>query len=208
MNARQTLHTVLALWFATVFTLGMAGGFVTAPGRPPLPILLGATLPLAAFALACAAWPAFRELVRGADLRLLTGLQAWRAGGLGFIALYAQGLLPGVFAWPAGLGDIAIGVTAPWIVMKLVRDDAYAGSSSFVLWNALGVLDLVVAVGTGAASGSLLSGYAAGVTTAPMTTLPLVLIPAFFVPLFVMLHVTAFLQASRRARALPYAMGA
>lgn len=196
MNVRHTTQTVLALWFAAVFALGAAGAFVTPAGRPPLPILLGAMLPFLAFAAAYAGSSAFRELVLSADLRLLTGLQAWRAGGLGFLALYANGLLPGIFAWPAGLGDIAIGVTAPWIVLRLVRDPSFAGSRAFVVWNALGVLDLVVAVGTGAASATLLAGYTGGVTTSPMTHLPLVLIPAFFVPLFVLLHVTAFLQAA------------
>ena len=81
--------------------------------------------------------------------------------------------------------------------MKLVRDASFAGSRAFVVWNALGVLDLLVAVGTGAANGSLLAGYAGGVDTSPMTHLPLVLIPAFFVPLFLLVHATAFLQAAQ-----------
>ena len=196
MNVRQITYTALAAWFAAVFTLGMAGAFVTPAGAPPLPILVGATLPLFVFAAAYAGPSRFRELVLSADLRLLVGLQAWRAGGLGFLALYAQGLLPGIFAWPAGLGDIAIGVTAPWIVRALVLDRAYAGSRGFATWNALGVLDLIIAVGTGAASGSLLAGYTGGVDTSPMTHLPLVLIPTFFVPLFIMLHAVAFLQAA------------
>ena len=208
MNARQTTQAVLILWFTAVFALGMAGAVGTPAGKPPLPILIGATLPFLAFAFAYNGSVAFRELVLSADLRMLTALQAWRAGGLGFLALYANGLLPGIFAWPAGLGDIAIGVTAPWIVMKLVRDPDYAGTRAFVVWNALGVLDLVVAVGTGAASGTLLEGYTGGIDTSPMTHLPLVLIPAFFVPLFVLLHITAFLQASRRARPLRFAVGA
>ena len=195
MNVRQITGAAIALWFAAVFVLGLGGAFVLRAGQPPLAILLGATLPLLAFALAYGAAQSFRELVLSADQRLLVGLQAWRAGGLGFLALYAQGLLPGIFAWPAGLGDIAIGVTAPWIVMALARDRAYAGSRRFLAWNALGVLDLVVAVGTGAASGSLLAGYSAGVDTSPMTQLPLVLVPAFFVPFFLIVHTVAFLQA-------------
>jgi hypothetical protein len=204
MNVKRTVHAVLALWFAAVFALGMTGSFITPVGRPPLAILLGATLPFVAFALAYAASEGFRELVLSADLRFLTGLHAWRAAGLGFIALYAYGLLPGVFALPAGLGDIAIGLTAPWVATALARDPAFAASGRFVLWNALGVLDLVVAVGTGAASRTLLAPFAGGVGTSPMMHLPLVLIPAFFVPLFVLLHVTAFLQlGERRAAPLP-----
>jgi len=46
MNARQTTQAALAIWFTAVLAVGTAGGFVTPAGRPPLAILLGATLPL------------------------------------------------------------------------------------------------------------------------------------------------------------------
>lgn len=201
MNVRQLTWAALATWFAAVYALGAAGSFVSSPGTPPLSVLLGVTLPLAVFFAAYQGSRAFRALVLAADLRLLTALQAWRAGGLGFLALYVHGLLPGVFALPAGLGDIAIGVTAPWIALALIRDRAFAGSRGFVLWNVLGILDLVVAVGTGALSTGFLAGLTGGITTAPMGQLPLVLIPAYFVPLFVMLHAAALLQARRAAAA-------
>ena len=141
---------VLAIWFVIVFLLGAIGAFVRPPGAPPFPILLGATFPLVVFIAAYLGSGAFRALILGADLRLLTAIQAWRAGGLGFLALYAHGLLPGLFAWPAGLGDIAIGVTAPWVVLALIRRPAFAAGRLFVVWNLLGILDLVVAVSTGA----------------------------------------------------------
>jgi hypothetical protein len=69
-----------------------------------------------------------------------------------------------------------------------------------VLWNVLGVLDLVVALGTGALGVLLTSGVAGEVTTGPMARLPLVLVPAYLVPVFMMLHATALLQARRLCR--------
>jgi len=45
-----------------------------------------------------------------------------------------------------------------------------------VVWNLLGILDLVVAVTTGALSSGFVAGLAGKVTTAPMAQLPLVLI--------------------------------
>src|SRR5437879_165166 len=123
---------VLALWFLLVFVLGASGLFVRTGGAPPLPILFGATVPLIAFFLAYFGWPAFRASVLAADLRLGVAIQAWRVGGLGFIALYVYGILPGEFALPAGLGDIAIGVTAPWIVIALIRRPGFANSPLFV----------------------------------------------------------------------------
>jgi hypothetical protein len=116
--------------------------------------------------------------------------------GIGFLALYAQGQLPGLFAWPAGLGDIAIGITAPWIVLALIRQPEFAVGRLFVVWNLLGILDLVIAVGTGALSSGLAPGIAGELTTTPMALLPLVLIPAYFVPIFIMLHLSSLFRLS------------
>lgn len=196
---RPIIRVVLALWLLAVSLLGGAGALVRPPGTPPFPIFIGATAPLVVFLAAYWGWAAFRAFVLTIDLPLATAIQAWRAGGLGFLALYAHGILPGVFAWPAGLGDIAIGVTAPWIALILVRRPGFATSRIFVIWNLLGILDLVVAVSVGGLSSALASGVAGEVTTGPMAQLPLVLIPAYLVPLFVMLHLAALFQARRQA---------
>jgi hypothetical protein len=189
--------TALAFWFALVFFLAEKGVFVQPPQVPPFSILLGFIIPLVVFVAAYLGSGPFRELILGADLRLLTATQAWRAGGLGFLALYAHGVLPGLFASPAGLGDIAIGVTAPLIMLALIRRPGFVASRLFVAWNLLGILDLVVAVGTGVLSSGFIAGLAGEVTTSPMAQLPLVLIPAYFVPLFIMFHLTALFQAQR-----------
>jgi len=196
---KSIIAGVLALWFAAVFLLGAAGAIARPAGTPPVPILIAATAPVIAFLGAYWGWPAFRAYVLSLDLPLAAAIQAWRAGGLGFLALYAHGVLPGAFAWPAGLGDIAIGVTAPWVARALVRRPGFATSRVFVVWNLLGILDLVVAVSVGGLSSALASGAAGEVTTGPMAQLPLVLIPAYLVPLFVMLHLAALFQARRQA---------
>jgi hypothetical protein len=191
-----------------VLGLGAAGVLSRPPEMPPLPILVGFVLPLIVFAGAYLGWGAFRESLLTADLRLLTAIQGWRAGGLAFLALYAHGVLPGLFAWPAGLGDIAIGVTAPWIVLALIRDRGFVTSRRFVVWNLLGILDLVVAVSLGALSSGFVPALRGEVTTAAMSQLPLVLIPAFLVPMFIMFHVTALLQSRRQPSAVLEGTGA
>jgi hypothetical protein len=200
-SARQIVFGVLALWFVAVFLLGAAGAFVKPPGTPPIPVLLGATTPLVVFIVGYWVWPAFRAYVLTCDLPLGAAMQAWRAGGLGFLALYVHGVLPGAFAWPAGLGDIAIGVTAPWVALALARRPGFATSRLFVAWNLLGILDLVVAVGTGGLHSAL--AEPGQVTTGPMAVMPLVLIPAYLVPLFILLHLAALFQAGRRVSAGP-----
>ena len=193
---------VLLLWFVVVFLLGAAGAIARPPGTPSFPILIAATAPVIVFLGAYWGWPAFRAYVLSLDLPLATAIQAWRAGGLGFLALYAHGVLPGAFAWPAGLGDIAIGVTAPWVALALLRRPGFAISRVFVVWNLLGILDLVVAVSVGGLSSAFASGAPGEVTTGPMAQLPLVLIPAYLVPLFLILHLAALFQARRQASSM------
>jgi len=199
-RAKLLVAVAMALWFAVVFLLGAQGAFVRGTDSPPFPILLGVTVPLAVFFAAYFGSSGFRAFVLAADLRLAASIQAWRVGGLGFLSLYAHGILPGLFALPAGLGDMAIGVTAPWIVLALIRRSAFATSRRHVIWNIMGIIDLIVAVSMGALSAGFLHGLVGNVTTKPMSQLPLVLIPAYFVPMFIMLHFTALAQARKLIR--------
>ena len=127
-------------------------------------------------------------------------MQAWRWAGFGFLTLYTYGVLPGIFAWPAGLGDMAIGVTAPLVLSALLRRPGFAASKSFVAWNLSGILDLTVAVSIGALVPLLAPNFYGAVSTAPMTQLPLVLVPTYLVPTFLILHLTALFQARRLGR--------
>jgi hypothetical protein len=200
-NVTAIVFGVLAIWLALVVVLGMEGRFVAPPGSAPLPILFGVAAPLVVFLAASLGMPAFRDFVLTVDLRLVTGVQAWRVAGLGLLALYTYGVLPGMFAIPAGLGDIAIGATAPWIMLALLRSPGFAGSRIFKAWNVLGIVDLIVAVGTGALVSALATHAPGGITTAPMALLPLVLIPAFLVPISTLLHLTALVQARQHGAA-------
>jgi hypothetical protein len=199
-GVRLAVAIALAVWLLLVLSLGAAGAFVGRPGTPPLPIAIGVTAPLVLFFAWLRLSQSFRKFVLALDLRLIAGIQAWRWAGLGFLTLYAYKVLPGVFALPAGLGDMAIGVTAPWIILALVRQPDFAARSTFIRWNVLGILDLVIAVSIGAASASFATGAPGEISAAPMATLPLLLIPAFLVPLFLMLHTAALMQSRQLIR--------
>lgn len=198
---KHLVAVAMAVWLGLVFLLGAKGAFVGAPGSPPLPIFFGLAIPLAVFFAAYFGWARFREFILGADLRLVAAIEGWRWAGLGFLSLYAHGILPALFAFPAGLGDMAIGFTAPWIVLGLIRQPSFAAGRRFAIWNILGILDLVIAVSLGTLCSGFIPGLVGNVTTGPMAKLPLVLIPAYMVPFFIMLHFTALAQA-RRMRAL------
>lgn len=199
-GVRLSVTLVLTVWFLLVVSLGAAGAFVAPPGTPPFPIAIGVGAPLLLFFAWLRLSRSFREFVLALDLRFIAGIQAWRWAGLGFLSLYAYGVLPAVFALPAGLGDMAIGFTAPWIILALVRRPEFAASAAFIRWNVLGILDLVVAVTIGTVSAILASGAPGEINTSPMATLPLLLIPAFLVPLFLMLHTAALMQSRQIGR--------
>jgi uncharacterized membrane protein len=95
---------------------------------------------------------------------------------------------------------MGIGFAAPWIVLGLIRHPSFATSRRNVLWNIMGIVDLVVAVSMGTICSGFVSGITGTVTTGPMAQLPLVLIPACLVPIFIMLHFTALSQVRQLAR--------
>jgi hypothetical protein len=197
---RVAVATALTAWFLLILSLGAAGAFVGTAGTPPVSIGIGVAAPLLLFGAWMQLSKSFREFVLSLDLRLIAAMQAWRWAGLGFLSLYAHGVLPAVFALPAGLGDMAVGVTAPWMILSLIRNPDFAASATFIRWNLFGILDLVVAVTIGALSTLFATGAPGEISTAPMAELPLLLIPAFLVPFFLMLHIAALLQGRQLIR--------
>ena len=187
-------------WLGLIFALGARGVFVAPRGAPPLALLIGLVAPLSLFLLGYWTIPPLKKFVLSADLRVIVGMQAWRWAGFGFLTLYTYGVLPGIFAWPAGLGDMAIGVTSPFVLAALLRRPGFAAGKSFVAWNLSGILDLTVALSIGALAPLLAPNFYGAISTAPMTQLPLVLVPTYLVPTFLILHLTALFQARRLGR--------
>jgi hypothetical protein len=188
----------LAVWFVISLAAGAAGAFESGPASPPLTILAALAAPLLLFGLAYRLSAAFRRFVLGVDLRLLTAFQSWRVIGGMFPALYAFGLLPGLFAWPAGVGDVAVGAAAPFVLLAMVRG-APTWRRQAIWLNVAGLVDFAGAVGTGVlTSDSSLGILADGAARASLGSLPLSLVPTFAVPLWIIFHVIALLQLRRR----------
>ena len=182
---------LLIAWFAFSLTASAFHLYSTAPNQPPLPIGLAATLPIAVFFAWFAASPSFRQFLYSLDPRTLTQAQSLRVAGLTMLTLYAVHLLPGLFALPAGLGDMGVGLTAVYASNRLARPEHRSG---FIRWQFLGIADLVIAVTMGTLVGFL---EPHGVPNSLMTVLPMSLIPTFGVPLFVILHIISIAQARR-----------
>ena len=195
-NYAKLVLAILAVWLGIaiaasrllVFHAGTTYAF-----QPPVPLGLAVTLPILVFVLWYATSPGFREFVLSLNPKNLTIVQTWRIGGMTFVVLYVYGILPGVFALPAGWGDFAIGITAPFVAIYLAGNAER--KASYIAWQLFGMLDLVTAVTLGVlASPPPVGILGHAVTTEAMTVLPLSVIPTFAVPLLLILHIISIAQ--------------
>ena len=185
-----TAAAILIGWLALAALLGAGGAFRAAAGQLPsiqygvfVPILIGALL----------VWrsPAVKRIIEAVPQAWIVGVQLYRALGVIFLILYANDQMPGLFAWPAGIGDILVGVLAPVVALAYARAPRENADLVFS-WNVFGILDLAVAVGTGfATSPSQFQLFALDRPNELVSLFPLVLIPTYLVPLSILLHLAS-----------------
>ncbi len=186
MTSKETstspVWIVVAAWAALSLLLNFLGVFAPQPDKPPVAFLFSVIGPPILFAIVYSLSAKVRNLSLSLDLRLLTAIQAWRLIGVMFLVLMLFGLLPGTFAWPAGIGDIIVGAYAPFVVVAISRQTP-GWHKHAVLLNVLGLLDFVGAIGGGVLSGADI-----------MTELPLSMIPTFAVPFWIVLHMISLIK--------------
>ncbi len=198
---RRTLGAtalVLLLWLAVAVVLALSNAFhASAAERPTiqyaivLPILIGGLL----------IWRSdtVRRMIEAVPQSWLVGLQVYRALGVIFLILYATGELPGLFAWPAGVGDILVGMLAPVVALAYARDPRRNGDL-VAAWNWFGIGDLAIAVTTGFITApSLMQPFAVEPANHLVTLFPLALIPTFLVPLSILLHLASLFKLRQTA---------
>lgn len=188
-----------AVWYAAVSWLAARGVFMAMPDLrvPMLPVAV--FLPVLVGVVVLPRFAAVRRLLDATPLSRLIRVQGLRVAGVVFLVEWAVGGLPGVFALPAGIGDIAVGLLAP-VVARMVAQRAAMATAVAWLWNALGLLDFAGALATG-----FLSSPGPFQVLAPdgpnrlASAYPLVLIPTFGVPIFLVLHAAAIWKLRREA---------
>ena len=185
-----------AAWLVGVFLLGAAGNDVL---PPRIPIALAATLLMGYLLLLS---PTFSRIVAAVPQHWLIGIQAFRVLGAVWLVRYFAGGLPSLFALPAGIGDVATGLLAPFVAYAWYSGKPYARTAA-IAWNLFGMVDLVNAV----VLGTLTNGGAGGIV------FPLVLIPAYGVPRSFLIHSYSLIgllrktsQKPRRAESIHYEM--
>ena len=182
-------------WFVIALLTSMAGIY-RPPSGPPT-IQYGLLIPIVAGVVLFRMSPLLRRTLAVIPHRWLVGVQLYRVLGVIALVLYAGGHLPGLFALPAGVGDVLVGIFAPSVAAALAGS-AKASERRVRLWNLLGIADLVIAVTAGfLTSPSPLQIAAFDRPNVLIAMFPLALIPVFAVPLSILLHSASLTKLSQ-----------
>jgi hypothetical protein len=195
---------VLIGWFGAAIALGALGVYrgtsdhLSTIGYGILvPILIGGWLILRSSTLA--------RVLEAVPQHWLIGVQVYRVLGVIFLILYGTGNLPGLFAWPSGLGDVLVGVLAPVVAIAYARGP-HQNADLVRAWNIFGIVDLIIAVTMGfLTSPSAFQVFAFDLSSELVGAFPLVLIPTYAVPISILLHLASLAKLpgnARRAEAL------
>jgi hypothetical protein len=190
----------LTLWMAIAWGAAINGVFRADASDLPsvpmaifLPVIVGAPLLLRSKRVG--------KLLDAMPAAWLISLQLYRVFGGQWLVYWLHGLASGVWALPAGAGDVLTGLFAVPAAIA-VATGAREGARAAILWNVFGLADFVVAVGLGliTSPGPLQLVHAHGATIGA-GTYPNVLTPAFVVPSSVLLHLLSLRQLRRRGLA-------
>ncbi len=184
----------LGVWASVAVLLAQAGVFQIEFGGIPVAIVAGIALPVIGFVTAWQFSAPVRAFVEAQDLALLTALQGWRVVGAAFLFLWAYGLLPAVFALPAGIGDVAVGLVAPFAAIAVaLKAPGWRRAAKGVILAGLADFTVAFVTGIGSIGGNFLS-FAGAPSNEVINALPLVLFPGFMVPVFIIMHVMAIIK--------------
>jgi hypothetical protein len=201
---RQTTWLVFmvpfTLWSAAAWTAAINGAFRT--GASSLPLLPAAILlPVIVGAPVLLLSKRVGQLLDGMPTTWLVALQLYRIFGSQWLVYWLRGVMPGLWALPAGTGDVLTGLFALPAAITLATGTA-EGRKTAILWNMFGLAHLATAI----ALGMIMSPgpFQLIVSNGPdmaVDTFPNVLTPAFVVPCSILLHVLSLRQLFRRNRA-------
>jgi len=188
------------LWFAVAWSAAINGAFLTGVSPAPflplaifLPVIIGAPLLLLS-----------TRVGQGLDAMpasWLVALQLYRVFGSWALAFWLRGALPGVFALPAGMGDLLTGLFALPTAIALATGTAQ-GRRAAIIWNIFGLLDLAVAITMGMiTSPGRFQLIVPSLQSIGAGAYPGVLTPAFVVPSSILLHALSLRQLRRRSKA-------
>ena len=200
-NVWLTVLIPYTVWMALIWSAAINGVF--RPGVSPIPVPL---VPLAIVVPVLVGLPILLRSQRIGEVldamppTWLVGLQVFRVFGSIFLVNWLLNLAPGVFALPAGIGDVITGLFALPAAISLASGGP-DGRKAAIAWNIFGLLDFTVAITIGlVTSPGPLQLVVPSIPNAAVALYPTVLIPAFTVPSSILLHALSLRQLYRRGR--------
>jgi hypothetical protein len=190
---------LLGGWFTATAVIAGHGWYDTRSSQVPwLPIAAAGSL---GTLLAASRIPVVARALTAPGLASRLVLpHAFRVTGVFFLLYLALGHLPALFALQAGLGDIAAGIAAPLVALRLAQG---TGRRAGLWFNVYGLTDLVAGITLGGLTGYGLLHVTP--SSASISQLPLALVIAADVPLMIALHIVSLLTLARAARPEPSA---
>jgi hypothetical protein len=189
------------LWLAVIWRLSFIGFFRPIPGSTGVP-----ALPIAIFTPVLIGLLLLMRSKRVAALldatppSWLVGIQVYRVFGGIFLVNWVRGSIPGIFALPAGTGDVLVGLLALPVALYMSSGTS-GGRTAGIAWNLLGLTDFAIAITMGALSSpGRLQLLSVNQPNVQIGTYPTVMIPAFGVPSSIVLHALSLWQLRRFAR--------
>lgn len=178
---------VSATWLIAIALLASNNFFRNDVLPPRIPTAMAVTL-LCGYLLLFS--KSFRGIIAAIPQHWLIGIQTFRLLGGLILVRYFQGELPTLFAFPAGIGDILTGASAPLVAYWWYSGKPYARAAA-IAWNLFGMADLVNAVTLGTLSGG------AGIV------FPIVMIPIYGVPRAFLIHSYSLIGLVRKTSQQP-----
>lgn len=176
------------IWYILVLNFGRWQIFINPPFLPGIAIAFVSLFYLLKF---LRQHPPLIGVVDQIPTHWLIAVQFFRVMGVGFLSFYALGLIPALFAIPTALGDIFIGLTAPFIAYGVKKRLPWANKWA-IFWNRLGLVDLIMAISLGIATFPRpFQTLPTSPDNLPIALFPLVVVPCFAVPLSALIHVFA-----------------
>lgn len=155
----------LLTWAVATFVGGYYGIFTKIPQAwfAPL-VLVGIVTPVLCYYLNAN----FRLYIASISLKYLTLFNVWRIpAGFTFLYYGSHNLLPEQFIHNSAYGDLTVGLLALVVVMF------EGGLSKYLVFHILGLLDFIVAVGTGLTFTVLQVPLMENIRTFPVVVIPL-----------------------------------
>jgi len=184
------ISLILTIWFCLAVGFGLTGLFEQASAWAVALTVWSLTILLL---VSCWKIPAIRQWAKDVALSRLIALHLSRFVGIYFLLLCWRGGLSCAFGTLAGWGDVSVAIGAVILLLWPRAAPKRLPLRLTLVWNILGLLDIVLVV---------ITAFRVGLDDwqgmAALRILPLMLLPTFLVPLIIVSHILIFVRLTAR----------